>query len=124
MISPCSVLNLNLIRVRVLFTALIVIIILSPFALFGFLPCQTYAASITLEPDSGVTNESVAIHGVGFAGTLATIYWDDETVARNVAISESGEFLFNLNIPLDYRGDHIIQVADNSNWSGGSVSAT
>ena len=107
---------------KALSIVLILIVILAPFVSFGVLSDSACAAGITLDPESGVVGAFVSVHGVGFAGDSATIYWDDEIAAKGVPVSEHGEILFDLRVPDTCKGSHIVQVIDNSHWSGGSAS--
>jgi hypothetical protein len=76
------------------------------------------APTITVNPATGAFGVTVQVGGKGFTGRLATIYFDDKSIANNIAISDSGEFNYDLPIPRAFRGSHIIRISDNSNWSG------
>ena len=106
-----------------LFIALALTIILLPLILLVS-PTPTYAASINVNPTSGTAGTSVLISGDGFVGHLAIIHWDDQEVATDVPISETGELTYSLNIPPACKGNHIIGVTDDSHWSGSSASFT
>jgi len=87
-------------------------------------PVPVYAASITVSPTSGTVGTSVLISGEGFVGHLATIHWDGEVMAENVPITETGELSYSLDIPRACKGAHLIEVTDDSHWTGSSASLT
>jgi len=87
-------------------------------------PIPVHAASITVAPTSGTVGTSIQISGNGFAGRLANIHWDDQIILSKIPISETGELTCNLKIPPACRGDHIIKITDDSNWTASTASAT
>lgn len=101
-------------------------ILLVPMVLCTLFPVQVYAAgtSVSCLPSSGIAASTTLIMGKGFSGKLATIYWDDRLMAENVPVSDEGSFIYTLEIPSDFRGDHIIYIEDDSNWSGSTGSVT
>lgn len=96
---------------RVLF--LFVIFILSVAALpLSSTPVQ--AATLTVAPTSGTIGAMVTVRGIGFTGSLVTIYYDKLVVASKIRISEVGEFTATFNIPESSRGNHRIKAVDNA----------
>ena len=87
-------------------------------------PTSVHAASITVTPTSGTAGTSVQISGTGFAGRLATIYWDDQMILSKIPISETGELMCDLIVPPACRGNHTIKITDDSNWTSSTASAT
>jgi hypothetical protein len=87
-------------------------------------PVPVHAASINVAPTSGTIGTSIQISGNGFAGHLATIYWDDQIILSKMPISETGELMCNLKIPPACRGNHIIKITDDSNWTNSIASTT
>lgn len=106
-----------------LFAALALTIILMPLLLLVS-PAPVHAASVTLNPTSGTVGTSVLISGEGFVGHLAIIHWDGQEVATDIPISETGGLTYKLDIPHTCKGNHIIEVTDDSHWSGSSASST
>ena len=88
------------------------------------LPVPVHATSITLDPPSGTVGTSVLVSGEGFVGHLATVSWDGRVMVEDAPITETGELTYNLVIPSACRGDHIVEVTDDSHWSGSSASFT
>jgi len=99
-------------------------IVLLPLILLAFPVPVHAAAGITLDPTSGTVHSSVLISGEGFVGHLATIYWDGQVIVQDVPITETGELTYSLDIPSASRGEHIIEVTDDSHWTGSSASST
>jgi len=87
-------------------------------------PVPVHAASITISPASGAVGTSIQLSGNGFSGRLATIRWDDQILLSKVPISETGELTYNLKVPDACRGNHIIEITDDSNWTSSTASAT
>jgi hypothetical protein len=87
-------------------------------------PAPVHATSIALNPLSGTVGTSVSISGEGFAGHLATIYWDDQVILTKLPISQEGTLTCNLNIPHASKGEHILQITDDSNWASSTASST
>ena len=87
-------------------------------------PVPVHAASITVAPTSGTVGTSIQISGNGFAGRLANIHWDDQIMLSKIPISETGELTCNLKVPPACRGNHIIKITDDSNWTASTASAT
>ena len=111
-------------RIKGLFTTIILAIILLPLVLVIFpVSVSASATSLTLTPDSGIAGTSVSISGNGFVGRLATIYWDGKIVVTDIPISEAGEFTHSFDIPTASKGEHTIEVTDDSNWSASTASA-
>jgi hypothetical protein len=80
-------------------------------------PIPVHAASITLAPASGTVGTYIQITGSGFAGRFANIHWDDQIILSKIPISETGEITCNLKVPPACRGNHIIKITDDSNWT-------
>ncbi|MGA7677628.1 MAG: IPT/TIG domain-containing protein [Dehalococcoidia bacterium] len=87
-------------------------------------PAPVYAVSISVVPTSGTVSTSIQISGNGFSGRLATIHWDDQIALSKIPISETGELTCNLKVPPASRGDHIIKITDDSNWTASTASTT
>jgi hypothetical protein len=87
-------------------------------------PVPIHATSISTTPASGAVGTSIQISGDGFAGHSATIYWDDQIILSHIPISETGELTYNLKVPPSCRGDHVIKITDDSNWTASTASAT
>ncbi|MFC2050900.1 hypothetical protein ACFLTN_06995 [Chloroflexota bacterium] len=87
-------------------------------------PIPIHAANITTTPASGTVGTSIQISGDGFAGRSATIHWDDQIILSKIPISETGELTCNLKVPSACRGDHVIKITDDSNWTASTASAT
>jgi len=87
-------------------------------------PAPVYAVSISILPTSGTVSTSIQISGNGFSGRLATIRWDDQIALSKIPISETGELTCNLKVPPASRGDHIIKITDDSNWTASTASTT
>jgi hypothetical protein len=87
-------------------------------------PAPVYAVSISVAPTSGTVGTSIQISGNGFSGRLATIHWDDQIALSKIPISETGELTCNLKVPPACRGDHIIKITDDSNWTASTASTT
>jgi hypothetical protein len=87
-------------------------------------PAPVYAVNISVVPTSGTVGTSIQISGNGFSGRLATIHWDDQIALSKIPISETGELTCNLKVPPACRGDHIIKITDDSNWTASTASAT
>ena len=85
-------------------------------------PHEARAASVTLNPSSGAVGTSVQLNASNFTGTYASIYWDDRLVAIDILISTNGNFTYDLTVPSDCTGEHIILITDDSNWSGSTYS--
>ena len=111
-------------HIKALCPALGLSIVLLPLILLVFPVPVHAAAGITLDPTSGTVNTSVLISGEGFVGQLATIYWDGQVIVQDVPITETGELSYSLDIPSASRGEHIIEVTDDSHWTGSSASGT
>jgi len=111
----------RLIHIRGSCSALALAIVLLPLLLLAF-PVPVYAASITLEPVSGPVDTSVLISGEGFVGRVATIHWDGQVMAEKVPITETGDLSCSLDIPRACKGDHVIEVTDDSHWTGSTAS--
>ena len=94
-----------------------------PLILLAF-PVPVHAANITASPASGTVGIYIQISGDGFAGRFAEIHWDDQIVLSKIPISETGELTCNLKIPPACRGNHIIKITDDSNWTDSTASAT
>jgi len=92
--------------------------------LFLAFPTTVHASNITIEPSSGTVSTSVHINGDGFAGQLATVYWDKQILLTRVPISTDGELAFDLKVPTVCRGSHTITIIDDSNWTDSTASAT
>jgi hypothetical protein len=110
----------ELINSKLLFLALSIAI---PLILLAS-PVPIHAASITTTPASGTVGTPIQISGDGFAGQSATIHWDDQITLSNIPISETGELTCNLKVPSACRGDHVIKITDDSNWTASTASAT
>jgi hypothetical protein len=85
-------------------------------------PAPVYAVSISVTPTAGTVGTSIQINGNGFSGRLATIHWDDQIVLSKIPISETGELTCNLKVPSAPRGDHVIKITDDSNWTESTAS--
>ena len=107
---------------KILLAASAIVIILMP--LFLAFPTTVHASNITIEPSSGTVSTSVHINGDGFAGQLATVYWDKQILLTRVPISTDGELAFDLKVPTVCRGSHTITIIDDSNWTDSTASAT
>jgi hypothetical protein len=107
-------------KVSLIFLTLIVTF---PLILIAY-PVPVHAAGITIAPTSGTVNTSIQISGNGFSGRLANIHWDNQVTLSKVPISETGELTCNLQVPSDCRGEHIIKITDDSNWTSSTASAT
>jgi len=105
---------------KVLFISLALIITLPMILLLS--PAPVHAVSISVAPTSGTVGTSIQIRGNGFSGRLATIHWDDQVVLSKIPISETGELTCNWKIPPASRGDHIIKITDDSNWTESTAS--
>jgi hypothetical protein len=105
---------------RFLFLALAVIM---PLILLAS-PVPVHAASITVAPASGTVGTYIQISGNGFAGRLANIHWDDQIMLSKIPISETGELTCELKVPPACRGNHVIKITDDSNWTASTASAT
>ena len=81
-------------------------------------------ANITLNPTTGTVGTTTLIKGEGFIGHSATIYWDEQVIVQDVPITKSGELTYNLDIPNACKGNHVIEVTDDTNWSGSAASFT
>lgn len=81
-------------------------------------------SSITLEPAFGTVRTEVTVRGTGFRGSLATIYYDKQEVASRIRISEAGEFSASFNVPVSFRGSHLVKAVDNANPVNSSAEAT
>jgi len=66
----------------------------------------------------------VHVSGDGFAGRLATVYWDKQVIVTKVPIADTGELAFDLQIPTACKGSHTITVTDDSHWSNSTASDT
>ena len=99
------------------------LIIILPLMLLAS-PVPVHAAGINVFPTSGTAGTSIQVSGSGFSGSLATINWDNQIILSKVPISEKGELMFNLQVPSACKGNHIIKITDNSNWTSSTVSAT
>jgi hypothetical protein len=89
-----------------------------------FLPVPVHAAaSIILNPSSGTPGTIIQVAGKGFSGRLATIYFDDRSIANNIPVSDAGDLNYNLTIPNTYKGVHVLRIADNSNWTASSATS-
>ncbi|MBM4446923.1 MAG: hypothetical protein FJ023_06170 [Chloroflexi bacterium] len=108
-------------RSLLFFLALTTIILPS---LFLSSPIPVHATNVTIAPTSGAVGTSILIEGNGFSGRLATIQWDNQTILSKIPISETGELKCNLKIPPSFRGNHIIEITDDSNWASSTASAT
>jgi hypothetical protein len=100
-------------------------LISSTFILVGIIltvPAPVHAASITTDPTSGTVGTTISITGEGFTGQLATIRWDDQIVARDIRISETGSLKYDYTVPPSPRGEHVIFIDDDSNWAPSSAS--
>ena len=97
--------------------------ILLPLLFLSF-PIPVHAANVTISLTSGTVGTSISIKGSGLSGRLATIHWDDQIILSKIPISETGELTCNLKVPPACRGNHIIKITDDSNWTGSTASAT
>ena len=75
-------------------------------------PVPVYAATITANPTTGSVGTSVLISGQGFVGRVATIYWDEQVLAENVPVTETGDLTHTVDIPRACKGEHLIEVTD------------
>lgn len=107
---------------RVLLVLLVIAIIVPSLLLTSTVP--VHASNITITPSSGTVGTTVHIEGSGFAGQLATVYWDNQSMLIKVPISEDGEFTLDFNAPADCKGTHTIRFIDDSNWTNSTASAT
>jgi hypothetical protein len=113
----------KLMHIKGLCLALGLSIVLLPLILLVF-PIPVHAATgITLAPTSGTVGTSVVISGEGFVGHLATICWDGQVIAQDVPITETGELSYSLDIPSACRGEHTIEVTDDSHWTSSTASS-
>ena len=103
--------------------AFLAIIIVLPF-IFIASPVPVHASNLSIGPTSGTVNTSIHINGNGFSGRLASIYWDNQIILSKVPISETGELVFDLQVPPACKGSHTIKITDDSNWSNSTASAT
>ena len=87
-------------------------------------PAPVYAVNISVVPASGTVGTSIQISGNGFSGRLATIHWDDQIALSEIPISETGELTCDLKVPPASKGDHIIKITDDSNWTASTASTT
>jgi hypothetical protein len=102
----------------------IAIMLFIPLAFCALVHPVAYAAgtSVSCLPSSGISGSEVLIIGKGFSGELAAIHWGDRILAENVPISDEGSFIYTVEIPSDFRGEHEIFIDDDSNWSGSTGS--
>ena len=87
-------------------------------------PIPVHAASVNVAPNSGTAGTSIQVSGTGFAGRLATIHWDGQPILNKIPISETGELKYNLTVPPACKGNHIIKITDDSNWTSSTASVT
>ncbi len=88
-------------------------------------PSRAYATtSISLSPVSGKPGLQVALSGEGFIGKLASVYWDDKKLVQNIPINKTGQINHTFEIPSAAKGEHIVKVTDDSNWSNIMATAT
>jgi hypothetical protein len=104
----------------IVFAILILCSSLSPIAVFS----ENTITVITFNPSSGIVGSEISIIGQNFAGTLATISWDNKVIVKNIPISANGKFEYIMTIPEGSKGNHTIRVTDNSNWSLSSAEST
>jgi len=110
-----------MVRIKHLFAVLALITVLLPSLLLVFLPDPVKAAtSISINLVSGNVDTSVLINGEGFVGRLTAIRWDKQVIAQQVPISEAAKVTYNFNIPFALKGNHFIQITDDSNWASSS----
>jgi len=107
---------------RIIFAISALVMLLYPFAFSVFSTSSVYAASITLDPSSGTVGTLISVSGEGFSGSFATIHWDNQIIAKDVPISESGKLNHALEVPLTYKGEHTILISDDSNWTASTAS--
>jgi hypothetical protein len=112
----------KLVNFKVLLAFLAVIIGLPVIFLASAVP--VHASSITIAPTSGTVSTYIQVSGNGFAGRLASIYWDDQIILSKVPISENGDMTVELQVPPACRGGHTIKITDDSNWTASTASAT
>jgi hypothetical protein len=111
-----------LVNSKVLLAFLTITIILP--LIFLANPVSVYASNIKITPTSGIVGTSVHISGDGFSGRLATVYWDNQIILSKIPISETGELTFDLQVPATCKGNHVIKITDDSNWTDSTASAT
>jgi hypothetical protein len=87
-------------------------------------PVPVHATSITANPASSTVGSPIIITGEGFNGHKATVLWDCLPAVQNVPITDEGKFTCSLMIPHASKGNHKIEVTDDSNWSGSTASLT
>jgi hypothetical protein len=106
-----------------IFFAFLAIILFAPSIVLTS-PSPVHASNIDITPSSGVVGTNIQIDGDGFAGRLATVYWDDRMILDKIPISESGQLSFDFQTPTDTKGSHVIKINDDSNWVNSAASAT
>ena len=83
-----------------------------------FYPAPVHAAAeSSVSPQSGPVGSTVVIRGQDFSGQLATIHWDEEVMAEEVPVSQDGTLSYELTVPHAVKGEHVIFISDDSNWS-------
>ncbi len=88
-------------------------------------PARVYGTTtISLSPISGSPGSRVALSGDGFIGKLATVYWDNKKLVQNIPVNKTGQINYTFKIPSASRGEHMIKVTDDSNWSNIMATAT
>ena len=107
--------------IRNIIRLLLLTAIFTPFLFFHLATTPAYAADILLNPSSATVGSQIQVIGEGFSGHLATIHFDDKVVATDIPILESGSLKYNLTIPKAQKGTHVIQITDDSNWSGSTA---
>jgi hypothetical protein len=106
-----------------IFFAFLAIVFFSP-SIFLTSPSPVHASNIDITPSSGTVGTNIQIDGDGFAGSLATVYWDDRMILNKIPISEAGQLSFDFQAPTDIKGNHVVKITDDSNWANSTVSAT
>ena len=103
--------------------AFLALLLIMPLAFLLASPVPVHAAGVTIVPNSGIVGTSVQVSGNGFAGRVATIHWDGQVILSKVPISEKGELTCDIEIPSGCKGNHIIKITDDSNWTDSTASA-
>lgn len=112
----------KLVHSRVLFSFLAVTIVIPSILLTS--PVPVHASNITITPASGTVGTIIHVDGNGFSGHLATVYWDNQIALSKKLINEAGELTLDFQIPTACKGNHIIKITDDSNWTSSTASAT
>ncbi len=100
---------------------LLAILCFTPVTMLASSSSPVHAASLALNPEEGSVGSIIVVSGSDFTGAMATIYWDDRMLEKDIPISKDGVFNYEITVPNASKGQHTLRVADDSNWEANNI---